>query len=163
LRASTILAIDLGVDDRVLGDFIVVIGIVRCVLVAPFDLAVAGIDGEHARRPFIVARPVFGIPVRPGIADALVERVALGIIGRGLPYRAAATPGGRLGIRPRPFLGRSFGRLGSAYLCGTGGGLLLPSSRATAKRLTRMIIGVVVFAVGVLAGVGIASMMMPPA
>jgi hypothetical protein len=39
----------------------------------------------------------------------------------------------------------------------------LPSSRATAKRLTRMIIGVVVFAVGVLAGAGIASMMMPPA
>jgi hypothetical protein len=34
---------------------------------------------------------------------------------------------------------------------------------STAKRPTRMIIGVVVFAAGVLAGVGIAALMMPPA
>jgi hypothetical protein len=39
----------------------------------------------------------------------------------------------------------------------------VPSSRATTERPTRMVIGVVLFAVGVLARVGIAAWMMPPA
>jgi hypothetical protein len=39
----------------------------------------------------------------------------------------------------------------------------VPSSRATTKRPTRMTIGVVVFAVGVLAGALIAALVMPPA
>ena len=32
-----------------------------CVLIAPLDLAVGRVDGEHARRPFVVAGTVFGI------------------------------------------------------------------------------------------------------
>ena len=59
-------------------------------------------------------------------------------------------PGGRLGGR---------GRLTSAE----SGRLPVPSSRATTKRPTRMTIGVVVFAVGVLAGALIAALVMPPA
>jgi hypothetical protein len=47
-------------------------------------------------------------------------------------------------------------------LCGTGEGLPVPS-HATTKRPTRMIIGVVVFAVGVLAGALIAAWVVPPA
>src|SRR5262249_17257903 len=81
---------DLGVDDRVLGDFIEVVRIVRGVLVTPLDLAVVGAEREHARRPLAVARPVFRIPVAAGIADALVEAVAVPSIGGGLPDRAAA-------------------------------------------------------------------------
>jgi hypothetical protein len=51
------------------------------------------------------------------------------------------------------------GRLTSAE----SGKLPVPSSRATTKRPTRMIIGVVVFAVGVLAGALIAAWVVPPA
>src|SRR5262249_13672059 len=79
-----------GVDDRVLGDLVEVIGVVRGVLEAPLDLAVARREREHACGPLVVARPVFRVPVRAGIADALVERVGLWIVGRGLPARRAA-------------------------------------------------------------------------
>src|SRR5262249_34537998 len=96
----TVLAIDLGVDDRVLGDFIEVVGIVGSVLITPFDLAVGGIDGEHAPRPFVVARPVFRVPVRSWIADALVKRVAFGIVGRSLPHRPAAVSPAFLAVLP---------------------------------------------------------------
>src|SRR5262249_35549128 len=95
-----ILAVDLGVDDRVLGDFIEVVRIVRGVLVTPLDLAVVGAEREHARRPLAVARPVFRIPVGAGIADALVEGVALRIIGGGLPDRAAAVLPALLAVLP---------------------------------------------------------------
>src|SRR4051794_7380505 len=81
-----VFAVHLGVDDRVLGDFVEVVGIVRGVLVAPFDLAVGRADRQHARRPLVVARAIFGIPVGPGIADALIERIGLGIVGGGLPH-----------------------------------------------------------------------------
>src|SRR5262249_40589066 len=80
-----ILAVDLGVDDRVLGDLIVVVGIVGCVLETPFDLAIGRVDRKHARGPLVVAGSIFRIIVGAGIADALVERVALRIIGGGLP------------------------------------------------------------------------------
>src|SRR5215470_18881044 len=80
---------DFGIDDRVLGDFVEIIGVVRGVLVAPLDFAVVWTDGEDARCPFIVTRPVFGVPVRPGITNPLVERVGFRIVGRGLPHRGA--------------------------------------------------------------------------
>src|SRR5262249_53221647 len=85
-----ILAVDLGVDDRVLGDLVVVVGVVRGVLEAPLDLAVRWADREHACGPFVVAGPIFRIVVRAGIADALIERVALRIVGGSLPDRRAA-------------------------------------------------------------------------
>src|SRR5262249_31609750 len=95
-----VLAVDFGVDDRVLGDLVEVIGVVRGVLVAPLDLAVGGAEREHARRPLVVARAVFRVPIRAGIADALVEGVALGIVGGGLPDRAAAVLPALLAVLP---------------------------------------------------------------
>src|SRR5262249_57491554 len=95
-----ILAVDLGVDDRVLGDLVVVVGVVRCVLEAPLDLAVGRADREHARRPLVVAGPILRIIVRARIADALIERVALWIVGRGLPDRRAAVLPALLSILP---------------------------------------------------------------
>ena len=95
-----ILAIDLGVDDRMLGDLVVVIGIVGRVLEAPLDLAVRRREGEHARGPLVVARPVFRVPVRAGIADALVERVGVRIIRGGLPDRRAAVLPALLAVLP---------------------------------------------------------------
>src|SRR5262245_28302866 len=95
-----ILAIDLGVDDRMLGDLIVVVGVVRGVLVAPFDLAVARRKREHAGRPLVVTRAVFRIPVRTRIADALIEGVGLRIIGGGLPDRGAAMLPALLAVLP---------------------------------------------------------------
>jgi hypothetical protein len=58
-------------------------------------------------------------------------------------------------------MGRNLQPAGAAHVSGIE--VPVPSSRATAKRPLRMIIGVVVFAVGALAGVGIAVLMMPPA
>src|SRR5262249_44772563 len=95
-----ILAIDLGVDDRVLGDLVVVVRIVGGVLEAPLDLAVRGREGEHARRPLVVARPVFRIPVGARVANALIERVGLGIIGGGFPDRRAAVLPALLAVLP---------------------------------------------------------------
>ena len=80
-----ILAVDFRVDDRVLGYLVEVIGIIRRVLEPPFDGAGRGIERKHARRPLIVAGPVLRIPVGAGIADALVERVGLRVIGRSFP------------------------------------------------------------------------------
>src|SRR5258708_19440697 len=85
-----VLAADLGIDDRVLGDFIEIIGIVRRILVAPLDLAVRRSDRQHARRPLVVARPILRVPIRAGIADTLVESVGLRIVGRALPHPSAA-------------------------------------------------------------------------
>jgi len=68
-------------------------------------------------------------------------------------------PGGRLGVRPRPFVWEA----GVGSPLRTLGRLPVPSSLATTKRPTRMIIGVVVFAVGVLAGALIAAWVVPPA
>src|SRR2546423_6914209 len=95
-----IFAIDLGVDDRVFGDLVKVVGVIGRVLVAPFDLAVARADRQHARRPFVVARPVFGVPVGPGVADALVERIGIGVIRGGLPHRCAAVLPALLTVLP---------------------------------------------------------------
>src|SRR6266446_4915763 len=95
-----VLAADLGIDDRVLGDFVEVIGIVRRVLIAPLDLAVGWGDRKHARRPLVVARPILRVPIRAGIADALVESVGLRIIGRGLPHRSAAVLPALLAVLP---------------------------------------------------------------
>src|SRR5439155_11435542 len=86
--------------DRVLGDFVEVVGIVRRILEAPFDLAVVGIEREHARRPLVVAGPVFGIVIGAGIADALIHRVGFGIVGGGFPDRAAAVPPALLAVLP---------------------------------------------------------------
>ena len=66
------------------------------------------------------------------------------------------TDGGQLGI------GFVWTAGAGSELCGTGEGLPVPS-HATTKRPTRMIIGVVVFAVGVLAGALIAAWVVPPA
>src|SRR5712691_9021870 len=95
-----ILPVDLGVDDRVLGDFVEVVGVVRRVLISPLDLAVGGAEREHARRPLVVAGAVFGVPIRAGIADALVERVGVGIVGGGFPDRAAAVLPALLAVLP---------------------------------------------------------------
>src|SRR4029077_3053892 len=95
-----VLAIDLGVDDRVLGDFVVVVGIVGGILVAPFDLAVVRAERQHARGPLVVARAIFGVPVGAGIADALIEGIALRIVGRGLPYGSAAVLPALLAVLP---------------------------------------------------------------
>ena len=95
-----ILAVDLDLDDRVLGDLVEVVGIVRRVLVAPLDLAVAWAERQHACRPFVVAGAVFRVPVRAGIADALIERVGVGVVGRGLPDRSAAVLPAVLAVLP---------------------------------------------------------------
>src|SRR5215813_1383419 len=86
----TILAVDLGVDDWMLGYLVEIVGVVGRILESPLDLAVGGIDREHARRPLVVAGPIFRIIVRTGIADALIERIGLRIVGGGLPDRRAA-------------------------------------------------------------------------
>src|SRR5262249_4366009 len=96
-----VLAANPGVDDRVLGDLVIVVRILRGILEAPLDLAVVGAHGEHARRPLVVARPVLDVIVRAGVADALVEGVGLRIVGRGLPDRGAAVLPAVLAILPR--------------------------------------------------------------
>src|SRR5262249_6240857 len=55
--------------------------------------------------------------VRAGIADALVERVALGVVGRGLPHRAAAVLPALLAVLPGLVAG----------LAGAGNGVGAPS------------------------------------
>src|SRR5262245_27824572 len=95
-----ILAIDLGVDDRMLRDLVVIVGVVWGVLVTPLDLAVVWADRHHAGRPLVVARAIFRIPVGAGIADALVEGIGLGIVGSGLPHRAAAVLVALLAVLP---------------------------------------------------------------
>src|SRR5262249_49852524 len=95
-----ILAVHLGVDDRVFRNLVEVIGIVGGVLIAPFDLAVARAEREHARRPLVVAGAIFRIPVVPGIADALVDGVGLRIVGRGLPRGGAAVLAAFLAVLP---------------------------------------------------------------
>src|SRR6266481_2947943 len=95
-----ILAVDLGVDDRMLGDFVEIIRIIGRVLEAPFDLAVAWAERQHARGPFVVARAIFRIPVRARIADALIERVGLRIVGGGFPDRRAAMLPALLAVLP---------------------------------------------------------------
>src|SRR5262245_57652854 len=95
-----ILAVDLGVDDRVLGYLVVVVGVIRRVLIAPFNLAIGRADRQHACRPLVVARAVFGIPVRTCIADALVECVGVGIVSRGFPDRGAAVFPALLAVLP---------------------------------------------------------------
>src|SRR5262249_23628286 len=59
-----------------------------------------GREGEHARRPLVVARPVFRIPVGARVANALIERVGLGIIGSGFPDRRAAVLPALLAVLP---------------------------------------------------------------
>src|SRR5262245_26388621 len=95
-----VLAIDLGVDDRVLGNLVVVVGVVRGVLEAPLDLAVARRDREHARRPLVIAGPVFGVPVGAGVANALIERVGVGVIGGSFPDRRPAVLPAFLAVLP---------------------------------------------------------------
>src|SRR5262249_40287955 len=82
------------------GDLVVVVRILRRVLEAPLDLAVVRAEREHARRPLVVARTVLDVVVRAGVADALVERVGLRIVGRGLPDRAAAVLPALLAVLP---------------------------------------------------------------
>src|SRR5262249_23543157 len=95
-----VLAVHLGVDDRVLGDFVEVIGIVGRVLIAPFDLAVGRAERQHARGPFVVARAIFRVPIRASVADALIEGVGFRIVGRGLPHRSAAVLPAILAVLP---------------------------------------------------------------
>src|SRR5712672_3572784 len=95
-----VLAVDFGVDDRVFGYFVVIVWIVRCVLVAPFDLAVGGRDRGHTCRPFVISRPVFRVPVRARIADALIDGVGIGIVGGGFPDRCAAMAPAFLAVLP---------------------------------------------------------------
>src|SRR5262249_47311726 len=95
-----IFAVDLGVDDLVLGDLVEVIGIVGRILIAPLDLAVARAEREHACRPLVVAGPVFRIPVGARIAHALIERIAFRVIGSGFPNRAAAVLPALLAVLP---------------------------------------------------------------
>src|SRR5262249_47315993 len=95
-----VLAVHLAVDDRVLGDLVKVVRIIRRILVTPFDLAVARRKREYACRPFVVARSIFGIPIRAGIADALIERVAFRVVGRRLPDRGAAVAPALLAVLP---------------------------------------------------------------
>src|SRR5258708_32648160 len=94
------LAIVLGIDDRVLGDFVVIVGIVGGILVAPLDLAVGRADRQHAGRPLVVARAIFGVPVGAGIADALIERIRIRVVCGGLPDRSAAMPPALLASLP---------------------------------------------------------------
>src|SRR5262249_54971296 len=114
-----VFAVHFGVDDGVLGDFVEIIGVVRRVLESPFDLAVVRAHGDHARGPLVVTRAIFGIPVRAGMADALVEGVGLGVVGRGLPDRAAAVLPAVLAVLP----GLVAGLAGAGNGVGAPGGL----------------------------------------
>src|SRR5262245_53427435 len=95
-----ILAVDLGIDDLMFRDLIEIVGVVRSVLETPLDLAVTRADRKHTRRPLVVAGPIFRIPVGPGIADTLVDRVGLSIIGAGFPDRATAVLPALLAVLP---------------------------------------------------------------
>src|SRR5438477_8939609 len=95
-----VLAVDLGVDDGMLGDFIEIVRVVGGVLIAPLDLAVGRAQCQDAGGPLVVAGAVFGVPVGAGIADALIESVGLGIVGRGLPDRGAAVLPAILAVLP---------------------------------------------------------------
>src|SRR5271163_4004937 len=65
-----------------------------------------------ARRPLVVARPVFGVVIRAGIADALVDGLGFGIIGRGHPHRSAAVFPVLLAVLPRLVAGLAGARNG---------------------------------------------------
>src|SRR5262249_44647805 len=97
---------------RVLGNLVVVIRVLRGVLEAPLDLAVVRAEREDARRPLVVSRAVGDVVVGPGIADALVESVALGVVGRGLPDRAAAVLPALLAVLPGLIAGLAGARNG---------------------------------------------------
>ncbi len=59
-------------------------------LIVPLDLAGRGIERQRAVGVKVVARPIFIIPVRSGIADAPDDGVGCGIVGAGHPGRTAA-------------------------------------------------------------------------
>ena len=72
---GTVLTIDFGPYDRVIRDFVKVVGIIRGILEAPFDLAVFGVHGDDRSRPFIVAGTEIRIIVWASIADASIDQV----------------------------------------------------------------------------------------
>src|SRR6266436_6169116 len=95
-----VLAVDLGVDDRVLGDLIVIVRVVGGILVAPLDLAVGRADRQDAGRPLVVAGAIFGVPVGARITHALIERISIRVVSGGLPDRSPAVLPALLAILP---------------------------------------------------------------
>src|SRR5262249_57652124 len=79
----------------------IVVGVVGRVLEAPLDPARHGIEREHARGPLVVAGTVFGVIVGTGIADALIDGLGLGIVGRRNPHGSAAVLPVLLAVLPR--------------------------------------------------------------
>src|SRR5499427_6805137 len=112
-----ILAVDLGIDDLVLGDFVIVVRVVGRILEPPLDLAVVGVERQHARGPFVVARAIFGIVIGTGIADALIDGLGLGIIGRSHPHRSAAVFPALLAVFPGLVAGLARARDGVGTPC----------------------------------------------
>src|SRR3984885_7191398 len=108
----SVLAVDFGVDDRVLGNLVEVERVIRSILEPPFDGAVDRVEREHARRPFVIARPILRIPVGAGIADALIDGVGLRIVGGGFPYRRAAVLPTLLAVLPGVVTGLACARDG---------------------------------------------------
>src|SRR5215831_20922706 len=85
-----VLAVDLGIDQHVAADLVVVVIVVRRILEVPRDLAVRGIEGDRAVGVEIVARTVAGIISRNGIAGTPIGQVRRRIISAGAEERAAA-------------------------------------------------------------------------
>src|SRR5206468_2277092 len=78
---------NVGEDDLI--DIVVIEQIVGRALVIPDRFTAVDVAGEDARRPFVVARPLAGVP-RPGIAGAVVDQVRFGVVADPAPHRPAA-------------------------------------------------------------------------
>src|SRR5262249_31727841 len=112
-----ILAVDLGIDDLMLGDFVIVVGVVGRILEAPLDPAAVGIERQHACGPFVVAGAIFGVVIGTGIADALIDGLSVGIIGRRHPHRGAAVLPALLAVFPGLIAGLAGARDGVGAPC----------------------------------------------
>ncbi len=93
--------VDVGQNHLV--DAVIVPFVMGRHLIDPFGHAGVGIAGHDRHRPFIVARPLMGVP-GAGIAGAVIDQVQLGVVGIPAPGRAAADlplvalPGGQGGV-----------------------------------------------------------------
>ena len=94
------LTVNFGVNQNMLADGVIVIGVVRGILKMPFDRAGIGIQGDGTVGIQVVARTVFRIPVRAGVANTPDDQILIRIIRAGNPGRAAAVFPGIVQILP---------------------------------------------------------------
>src|SRR4051812_48304543 len=83
------LAIDDALREHALVDAVIIPGIMRGHLIRPRGYAGIRIAGYEGGGPFVIARPLRGIP-RSWVPAAVVNQVELGIVGIPAPGGAAA-------------------------------------------------------------------------